>query len=393
MRSLPFATRPCLWTDVLRTDVWSGLLGLAVAVSASAALGEEAKSTQNDLNVTASAWPEADAMFHRDPRWLGGDDAYSVDLGRGRVAWFFGDSFVAPTTPGQRRGTTMVRNSVGLQTGYDPTTSKFKAYWREEDGKPKSFIADEGKEFLWPGGSLLVDGKLLMFMMRARDANRKLAFDVTGWGAVLIENLDVSPDQWKVRKLTAPQNPFGVLVGSASLVRDGDHLVAFSVSSEAHDVHLVRWRLSDAFEGDLTKPQWWAGSKVDWVDQEKLTELPSPVFKGGQTEFTVHFSRPLKCYIQIQFAGFPLSPIGFRTARVLTGPWSELDNFYEPKKIKSDDPEQMLYAAKAHPEQTTDGLAMTYCSNTFQLESLFENLELYFPRFLQLKLTPAAKND
>ena len=63
-------------------------------------------------------------MFHRDPEWLGGDDAYSVDLGDGRVAWFFGDSFVAPTTPGERRGTTMVRNSVGLQTGYDPDPSQ-----------------------------------------------------------------------------------------------------------------------------------------------------------------------------------------------------------------------------------------------------------------------------
>ena len=65
-------------------------------------------------------WPEADAMFHRDPNWLGGDDAYSLDLGAGRVAWFFGDSFVAPSVPSERRGTTMVRNSVGIQTGYDP---------------------------------------------------------------------------------------------------------------------------------------------------------------------------------------------------------------------------------------------------------------------------------
>src|SRR5690606_9519074 len=119
----------------------------------------------------------------------------------------------------------MVRNSIGLQTGYDPTTAKFEAFWREEDGEPKSCVADEGKEFFWPGGSILEEGKLLMFMMRARDANRKLAFDVTGWGAVLIDNLDASPGQWKVRKLTAPQNSFGVLVGSASLLRDGDHLL------------------------------------------------------------------------------------------------------------------------------------------------------------------------
>lgn len=283
----------------------------------------------------------------------------------------------------------MVRNSVGLQTGYDPTSATFEAFWREVDGKPQSFIADEGKEFFWPGGSLLIDGKLLMFMMRARDANRKLAFEVTGWGAVLIENIDASPDRWQVRKLTAPQNRFGVLVGSASLLRDGEHLIAFSVSDKAHDVYLLRWRLDDAAKGDLSQPQWWAGAEAGWVDQGKLEELPAAVIKKGQTEFTVHFSRPLGRYVQFQFAGFPKSPIGFRTAQSLTGPWSELNDFFQTEEIQTDDPEMMLYAAKAHPELSTDGLAMTYCSNTFQLESLLDNLDLYFPRFLRVKLTPA----
>lgn len=388
MKSLPYATHVSS-----RTTVWIGFLSLAVTLTASVALSDDATFTVNGLRATASPWPQADAMFRRDPQWLGGDDAYSIDLGQGRVAWFFGDSFVAPTNAGQRRGTTMVRNSVGLQTGYDPTRAAFKTYWREVDGKPKSFIADEGAEFFWPGGSLLLDGKLLMFMMRARDANRKLAFDVTGWGAVLIDNIDASPDRWKVRKLTAPQNSFGVLVGSASLVRDGEHLIAFSVSSDDHNVFLVRWKIEDTAQGDLSEPEWWNGAKAGWVAQEQLAELPRPVFKGGQTEFTVHYSPTLECYIQFQFAGFPLSPIGFRTAQTLTGPWSELDVFHEPKKIKSNDPEQMLYASKAHPELAADGLAMTYCSNTFQVESLFENLELYFPRFLQVKLTPVANQD
>ena len=105
--------------------------------------------------VTAEVWREADALFHRDPQWLGGDDAYSLDLGDERVAWFFGDSFVAPTSPGERRATTMVHNSIGIQTGYDPTTADFKTYWRNTDGKPTSFFPDDGKHYFWPGGSIL----------------------------------------------------------------------------------------------------------------------------------------------------------------------------------------------------------------------------------------------
>lgn len=34
---------------------------------------------------TGTAWPEADKLFHSDPRWLGADGAFSIDLGGGRV--------------------------------------------------------------------------------------------------------------------------------------------------------------------------------------------------------------------------------------------------------------------------------------------------------------------
>jgi hypothetical protein len=41
------------------------------------------------------AWPEAGELFHSDPRWLGADAAFSIDLGQGRVLWMFNDTFVA----------------------------------------------------------------------------------------------------------------------------------------------------------------------------------------------------------------------------------------------------------------------------------------------------------
>jgi hypothetical protein len=52
---------------------------------------------------TATPWPEADRLFHSDPRWLGADAAYSVDLGRGRFLWLFGDGFVARKAGDTRR--------------------------------------------------------------------------------------------------------------------------------------------------------------------------------------------------------------------------------------------------------------------------------------------------
>ncbi|HEY6565656.1 MAG TPA: hypothetical protein VIY86_14300, partial [Pirellulaceae bacterium] len=201
----------------IRCGLFLGLATLSVGLIASA---EPLEVGNANLNLVAEAWPEADAMFHRDPRWLGGDDAYSIDLGKGRVVWFFGDSFGEPTVAGQREGTEMVRNSVGLQTGYDPTTAEFKGYWREEGGKPSSFIPADGENFYWPGGGVIIDGKLLQLSMRVRDAKGDLNFATTGWGAVLLENLEQEPSQWKVQKLVVPQNKFGVLVGSAAVVQD-----------------------------------------------------------------------------------------------------------------------------------------------------------------------------
>ena len=65
--------------------------------------------------------------------------------------------------------------------------------------------------------------------MRAHDAGWGLGFNTSGWGAVLIDNLAADPDHWQVRKLAVPQNDFRVLVGSAGVVIDGEHVVAFSV--------------------------------------------------------------------------------------------------------------------------------------------------------------------
>jgi hypothetical protein len=342
--------------------------------------------------ITGERWPEADILFHRDPSWLGGDDAYSLDLGDGRVAWFFGDSFVAPVTPGERRGTTMVHNSVGIQTGYDPLQADFKAYWRTKNGKHISFFPDDGKHYFWPGGSIRIDGKLLVFFMQSwtKDPSHAMGFQVDGWAATLVDNIDESPDRWELQRLEAPQNDFGVLVGSASLVRDGDHLVAFSVGGAKHEVYLVRWRWDDASAGDLGQPEWWAGAERGWVSQSELRELPGPVFEKGQTEFTVDRLPQLDRYVQFQFTDFPVSPIGVRSAAALTGPWSTLEACVRPEVLMPSTPGLMLYAAKAHPEQKCDGLALTYASNTHKLEQLLDSSTIYYPQFVRVKLIPEA---
>src|SRR5208282_6632981 len=64
------------------------------------------------LAQTATPWPEADKLFHSDPRWLGADAAFSIDLGQGRVLWMFNDTFVARKPGEDRSHSAFVRNTV-----------------------------------------------------------------------------------------------------------------------------------------------------------------------------------------------------------------------------------------------------------------------------------------
>src|SRR5271156_1316388 len=92
------------------------------------------------LAQTAAPWLEADRLFHSGPHWLGADAAFSVDLGRGRVLWLFGDSFVASKLGQTRRQSRMARNTAAIQTGYDPSTASIKFYWRAQGSG--SFVPD-----------------------------------------------------------------------------------------------------------------------------------------------------------------------------------------------------------------------------------------------------------
>jgi hypothetical protein len=344
-----------------------------------------------EWSVKAEPWPEADELFRRDSRWRGADAANSIDLGGGRVLWTFGDSFVsldADPERRQRKTARFIRNSIALQVGYDPTCADFHPYWQEVSGQPAAFLRPEGDVLFWPGGGLVVDEKLLVFLMRIRNAKTAMGFDVAGWGAVLIENPNDDPPNWRMKFISTPQNSWGVLVGSGSIVRQGDWVYAYSAEAyQSHKIFLVRFDAAAAATGNLASPQWWNGQSVGWVPQSQLQDaVPQPVATRGQTEFTVHHEPRLDRYLLTQFQGFPQTPIALRVSKALTGPWSPLRAAYDPPELAEADKDLMLYAAKAHPEQKCTGLAVTYCSNTWNLARVRDDETVYYPRFARLIL-------
>jgi len=101
------------------------VFGCGVLILAGA--GSDAGASSNPaIAVKARQWPRADALFHRDPRWLGSDADYSVPLRDGRILWLFNDTLVATTPRHLRSRTRFVRNTVAIERGNDPTDASMR---------------------------------------------------------------------------------------------------------------------------------------------------------------------------------------------------------------------------------------------------------------------------
>lgn len=337
------------------------------------------------LRPAGSAWPAADALFLREPRWSGGDGAFSIDLGNGRVLWLFGDSFVDPKGSGRRDQSKMVHNTIGIQTGYDPTTASMQFYWGGTDEAPADFFAPSGSRWRWPLHGARLDDTLLLFFMDVREErDDRLGFRTVGWSAIRIDNPEDTPDLWRRQWLDAPSAGFDVIVGSAVVVR-AQHLYAFAVREPGnHDVYLCRWPIGAARRGDLSNPQWRRSER--WVEHSALDASPQVMIPKAATEFSIHYDNAQRIWVQVQTHGFGAAQIGIRTSVRLEGPWSEPTMLFRPPESRVEESRILVYAGKAHPEQTGADIVVTYAANEADLAALVQNTSVYWPRFVPLEM-------
>ena len=333
---------------------------------------------------TAAEWPEADRLFRRDPHWVGADGASSIPLGPGRTLWLFGDSWVDPGGRHSRAGGRMVRNTVGIQRGADPSRAATSFHWRRDaGGAPDAFFPGEDSAWFWPGHGIRVGRTLVVFLMRVEPSTSGLGFSPAGWAAFEVPNPDDEPGRWCVRRLRAPQNGLGVAVGSAAVLRDGPHVYAFSSQEPVspHPMYLVRWRADDLARGRLARMEWWGGPDRGWLPDDS-SHASQAAFTDGQSELSVHLDAERVRLLAFQTVGFGAADIAVRAAREPVGPWSGPRVFHRPAEHGRRD--ILLYAARAHPELRGADLVLTYATNSLRFEDQLADSLLYYPRFLRL---------
>lgn len=343
---------------------------------------------------TGRAFAEADPLFHEDPRWLGADAALSVPLSGDRILWLFGDTFVATSSAHVRTESAMVRNTVAVQTGRDPTTASMAFHWRRNgDGSPASFFPESREGWYWPGhGIRLAEGPLIIFLYSMiATPGRDLGFANAGFAVAVIDNPDAAAETWQPRIVDAAPAAFDAVPATA-VVRDGDHVVAVAIRQEGtHAGALVRYPAASLAKGDTKTAEWWAGDARGWLPESSLGDRgPVFVLDDAGSECSVHYDTRTRSFLHVASYGFGATTIGVRTAPALTGPWSAPVTAYRPPESGGDRP--FVYAAKAHPELAGPDpadLVVTYATNSFEFGDLFTRRgarSLYWPRFVAVPI-------
>ncbi|HUD14877.1 MAG TPA: DUF4185 domain-containing protein [Terracidiphilus sp.] len=328
---------------------------------------------------TGTPWLDADKLFHSDPRWLGADGAYSVDLGNGRVLWIFSDTFVARKAGDDRRHAAFVHNTVAIQSGYDPSQATIKFYWRTRRGEPSEVFASEGRAWMWPSAGIRIGNRLLLFSGRIASDTAKdsLGFKLLGWNAYWVSNPDDEPSAWKLK--AAAESSDSVIMASAVL-RDGGFVYFFGESEPEHDLYVVRLAVETLARGKFGPLEWWSGGGWQTAPSGRR-----PIQLAVGTETSVQRDPSATGFLEINSRGFGASDIVMRRAENLEGPWSASTMIYRPPE--SDAPDAFVYAGKSHAELKGADLILTYAANGPD-EKVAKDMSLYFPRFVKVDLHP-----
>lgn len=343
--------------------------------------------------------------------WLGGDGAYSVDLGNGSSLWIFGDTFVGPSSATSRtQENGFIHNSIATSTCSGQTCS-FQYYWNGMDSSspgPVFSVPGSSTDWFWPMDGFVYNGTLYLALMQMHATGSGGAFGFAYSGAQLarITNYAAPPSQWSITYQVL--NTGGTAVPGASIVvgqgpngnpdpsnpQGANYAYFFTVvpaSSSSSPPYMALLRLpldqlnSAARPGNtsweyLTTNSTWSG----WSATD--TALPSDnaaVINPGATEMTVRYHSSTNQWIAVYPLGLD-NQAHYAISASMTGSWGPSEALYSYPEMQSGNPNYtssvFCYAAKEHTEFEAAGkIFFTYACNSTTPSDVTNNMNLYRP--------------
>ncbi len=342
---------------------------------------------QGQPRFTVAVLPGHNAVFERTSGWTGGDGAYTIGLGDGRVLWMFGDTFVGRVNEGRRVDYRLINNSAALQAGGAPTAASLSFFYKTPTGGPPAalFEPEDGVGWFWPYHGVRTAEGLFLFLLQVEAAEGPEAFGfrlVATWLGK-VENPEETPERWSLAARKIPWGNERRLFGSSVLLRDGLAYVYGTVDETtegfvAKQVILARVPA----ERLLDFSAWRFFSEGGWVAD---IERAGRVCEDAAGEFSVSFQPGLNRYVMIFTEGGLSEHMALRVAPRPEGPWGKPLRFYSCPEAGWD-PKIFCYAAKGHPELTAGAgeLIVTYVANAKDLALLESDARLYRPRFVKI---------
>lgn len=409
-----------------------------LAVCVMSLLGALATADEHLPGREAADW---DAVFARSDGWTGGDGAYSVPLGDGRVVWLFSDTWIGKIADGQHvPGSHLVNNTIAIhargERGAAPQPDQVEFLWGPDgdEGRPTAWIvptadiraaagpaaADPRKpSWYWLADGVEAPGiaapnptgkrRLVIFLWhvgRTPEDRGVWSFQSVGGALAVVENPRDPPSEWRARQYRNPHAIGGPQAGEdkSREVSWGCEVLALPGEHDGSTVlHVFGVRQGEGWDRELV---------LATVDAARVEEFDAWRFRtaeswssnlsdaaalahGMVSEFSI---QPLELdgvgrWIMIHSEPFFGAHILVRTADTIFGPWSEPQPVYRvPGVAKNKD--YFTYAAKGHPELARPGeLLISYVINSHDFGAMFRDADIYRPRFVRVPLAELPIGD
>jgi len=331
--------------------------------------------------------------------WLGADAAYSIPLAPGQSLWLFGDSLVGKPSARDRKAANFVRNSIAVSTCNRANGWQINYYWKNKNrSKPTAFFDTKEEEYwYWPLDGFLYRGRLYVAISKLKNKPNEevFSFETVGVYLAVVTNLSTTPDQWQAEYLRLSEG--SALYPGSTIVLDGEFANLFTVEETTPPEkrsHMILSRLSLAkLDRGEVSFEYFAQDK-SWKPGIRGTDS-AVVIETGHSEMSVRYHAEAKQWVAVSGGDFLSNQIMIRTAPALTGPWSEQRAVYEFPEMSKNNPRRdrdtWCYAVKEHIEfAEANRMLVTYACNSFKLEKLFTNTDIYRPQTVLVQL-PSSK--